>query len=417
MSLNLSTERALIRASGGSRRHLVIRWQAPVLAQPERRPPVRIAFALDRSGSMQGDKLRLAKEATVASLEMLEERDVFSIVTFDSEVECICPARAATPENRALAVAALQGVQARNQTNLFRGFLVACETIAEALPAGHLARCLLLTDGQANVEETEPVALAGLAGGLRERGIGLTTFGVGADFNEHLLRGMADAGGGNFYYVETASQISGFVRRELSDVLLISQRGARLEIRLPTNAPAELIGPQAVKLTPFGIRVELGDLVSGEIIEVVVQLRFPSGLHGQEAKAAVRVADNDGERSREIGLTWEYAGGTANDAQARVIEADRLIAIRHADRARAAALQLNRKNRFEDAARAITAVMRHLKHYAGGDTELCALLDELERDARRFAMGMSEVDHKRTMMTTSSRLRSKDTSGSARRGE
>lgn len=417
MSLTLSTERSLVRVTGGSRRHLLIRWKAPALQQPERRPAVRVAFSLDRSGSMQGDKLRLAKEALLAALEMLDERDVFSIVTFDDQVECICPARTATPAARAQARAALNDVTSRSQTNLFRGFLTACETIAEGVEPGSIARCLLLTDGQANVEETDPTALAGYARGLRERGIGLTTFGVGTDFNEHLLRGMADGGGGNFYYVEAASQIAGFVRRELSDVLMISQRGVHVDVRLPAGVRAELIGPQVVVATPTNMRIELGDLVADEVIELVVQLRFASGLDGQDASVAVVIIDSDGQRAQEQRVTWRHAGDPANDAQARAAAVDRIVALRHADRARAAALQHNRRRHYEEAARVITAVMRHIRRYSAGDAILAALVDELEGDAHRFATGMSEVDHKRTMMTSSARLRSKDSTGSARREE
>ena len=67
-------------------------------------------------------------------------------------------------------------------------------------------RTLLLTDGLANVGITDVAELTHHASELRARGVSTSTFGVGNDFNEELLQGMAQAGGGHFYDIATAGR-------------------------------------------------------------------------------------------------------------------------------------------------------------------------------------------------------------------
>ena len=51
-----------------------------------KRPPANVAIVLDRSGSMQGEKIAQAREAALVALDMLDERDVLSVVTYDDTV-------------------------------------------------------------------------------------------------------------------------------------------------------------------------------------------------------------------------------------------------------------------------------------------------------------------------------------------
>ncbi len=414
MTLALSSDRAFVRATGGSRRHLVIRWTAPPRTVVEQRPAVRVGFSLDRSGSMAGQKLVLAREALLGAVALLEERDAFSIVAFDDRVELVAPLRNATAEAKAEARRAVAGIEARANTNLFRGFLTACETIAPGpgVPDG-MARCMLLTDGQANAEETNPERLAAHAGALRERGIGLSTFGVGADFDEVLLRAMADAGGGNFFYVGSADQIPVVMRRELSEVLLISQRGVRARLSLPHGVSARLIGEHRVDAGDV-MTVHLGDLVADEQIELVVSLQFPRDTAGVTAPLQVRIEDERGACG-ESTFTWTYAEGMVNDTQSRNVVADRLIGQRHADKTRLRALRLNRKGEFAEIGRMFHDLVAHIRSYAGTDPELLALIAQLTIDEREYARRMDEIGHKSRHMTSSSRIRGKETTGSASR--
>src|SRR4051812_35374859 len=67
---------SLVVAAGSA----VVAAQTPA---PRQRPSLAIVVVLDRSGSMVGAKMDLAKEATKETLSLLGEKDSFGVLTFD----------------------------------------------------------------------------------------------------------------------------------------------------------------------------------------------------------------------------------------------------------------------------------------------------------------------------------------------
>ena len=61
--LTACTDRSFIRAAGRSVRHVAVTLVAPVSDRDKKRPPADVAFVLDRSGSMAGEKIELAHDA------------------------------------------------------------------------------------------------------------------------------------------------------------------------------------------------------------------------------------------------------------------------------------------------------------------------------------------------------------------
>ena len=93
-TLRVRTDRRLIRAQARSERYLLIDVVAPTVARDpsRRRPPVNLAFVLDRSGSMSGHaKLTLAKQAVLESIHRLDDEDRFAVVVYDSEIDVVLP--------------------------------------------------------------------------------------------------------------------------------------------------------------------------------------------------------------------------------------------------------------------------------------------------------------------------------------
>ena len=220
MTLAVQTDRTLIRAAASSTRYVLARITAPRAPARATRLPVNIGIVLDRSGSMASEqKLVLAREAVEQSLQMLRPEDRFSLVVYDDRIDVLMPSSLATPETKRRALSALRTVDPRGSTDLGAGWLRACEQIAEFLDEERVSRCLLLTDGLANHGIVDRDELARHAGELRQRGVSTSTFGVGADFDERLLRDMAHEGGGNFYFIEGASQIPGMMTGELGATL------------------------------------------------------------------------------------------------------------------------------------------------------------------------------------------------------
>ena len=102
-ALTATTDRRLIRANGRSRRFVLAEITAPAAEQRPERLPVNLAFILDRSGSMSGEKIALAKQTITTALGYLGERDRFSVIAFDDFVDVdvdSTPASAAAPACR-----------------------------------------------------------------------------------------------------------------------------------------------------------------------------------------------------------------------------------------------------------------------------------------------------------------------------
>ena len=78
-ALAATTDRRLIRADGRSRRFVLAEITAPAAERRRERLPVNLAFILDRSGSMSGEKIALAKQTITTALGYLGERDRFSV--------------------------------------------------------------------------------------------------------------------------------------------------------------------------------------------------------------------------------------------------------------------------------------------------------------------------------------------------
>ena len=235
--MHIQTDRALIPAHVPSVRHLHVTITAPPAKAPAGapRPPARVALVLDRSGSMGGTKMAMARNAVQHAIRLLKAQDRLAVVCYDDRVETILANTAASPEAKTLALQRLAQVDARGSTNLEGGWLRGAQELARraVLAADDkpgVTRVLLLTDGLANQGETNPQVLAATAARLRAEGIATSTFGVGADFDEVLLQRLAADGGGHFYFIEQPQQIPDLLASELGETLEVVARDAVFEI-------------------------------------------------------------------------------------------------------------------------------------------------------------------------------------------
>jgi Ca-activated chloride channel family protein len=259
---------------------------------PER-PRLNLGLALDRSGSMAGDKIRKAREAAIFVVKQLTPQDRVAIVAYDSEVELVLPSTPAT--DKTAIIAAIERIHDRGSTHLFGGWSEAAHQVAQHLDPAALNRVLLLTDGLANQGLTDPQEIGRHVGELARRGVSTSTLGIGRDFNEDLLALMADRGEGNFYFIESSADLPRIFALELSGLLATFAKQVRLELE---GAGWQVEMHNEFNRDPHGA-YRLPDLTHGLPLELAVTLSVPPGpLQG---KLKLSWEDSAGKR-RQMSL-------------------------------------------------------------------------------------------------------------------
>lgn len=414
MTTTVRTDRKLIRPNFKSNRFVLAEITAPPSRREHGRPPVNLAFVVDRSGSMNGDKIRLAKQAVEASIARLHDDDRFAIVVYDEQIDVVVSSTRATAEARRTAVARLKEIDSRGSTNLGEGWLRGCEQVAAELSAEGVNRCLLLTDGLANQGITDHAELAVHARELRARGVSTTTFGVGNDFDEVLLQAMAAAGGGHFYYIASAASIEDLVTSEVGETLDVVAREVVLQVTAPSGVSVESLSPHPTRERAGQTEIVVGDLTSDERVSVVLRLNFPYGQIGNSTGVMVGLADRDDVLTQgSVKLAWEYASDQANDTQDRDRDVDRAVARIFAARARQEAVALNRAGDYEAAQHAIAGTARRIRKYAGHDPDLRSIVENLQLEEPTFVAPMPEMSRKMAYAASSYAMNSRSVVGKA----
>jgi Ca-activated chloride channel family protein len=416
MTFTARQDRRYIRSTHRSNRFVLIDIFAPPARTERVRPPVNLAFVVDRSGSMTGEKLRLAKLAVEQSVARLRSDDRFAIVTYDNEVDVVFASAEATQDARRTALARLSEVEARASTDLAGGWLRGCDQVARRLSGEGVNRCLLLTDGLANVGITDADELAGHATELRARGVSTSTFGVGSDFDELLLQRMADAGGGNFYFIPGPAAITDHVTSEVGETLEVVAHEVAIAVTAEGGVTVESLTPFSAETSGPGTTIHVGSLVSEQHLQLVLRVNFPVGEIGRGSGLEFRVSDRDDVLSTAARrLDWQYADDRTNDIQDRDRDVDRAVARVFAARARQEAAGLNRAGNYPAAAATLTAVAKRISGYSAGDQELGSIVAELGREAQMVSAPMAPMAVKAMHFSSHNALRMRAASGQARR--
>src|SRR5687768_7533972 len=213
------------------------------------RPAVDIAFVIDRSGSMTGLPLDLAKQGIITALDQLDDGDGVSVVAYDHTPTTVSPLIPATAAHRAQLVRTIREMETGGSTNLYGGWQLGCEHLdhPEFGVAGRIRRAIVLTDGLANVGLVDPQQISWHVARQRQCGITTSTLGLGTGIDETLLSGMAEAGGGNFAFVEHPKDLPAFFARELGEALSVVASSASISLSVPKGVRARLLNPFPVE--------------------------------------------------------------------------------------------------------------------------------------------------------------------------
>jgi Ca-activated chloride channel family protein len=299
VTLNLMLHNPYALAGSRSENYLLCELSGAFMGHRLVRPPVHLSVVLDKSGSMEGKPLEYVKEACRQLIDKLGPVDTLSIITFAEAVDVVL-AQSPVMKKEALK-AQLDLIRPRGTTNLYGGMVAGANQLATVKAPTHLARVILLTDGEANEGVTEYSEIIGKARQIRRDGFSISSVGVGIEYNEELMRGIAKNTIGNYYYVDAASEIPRVFETELATLFEVVAKNVRLSVDLPKGARLDKFYGRELT-TENGISiVDLPDVVAGDPQSLLLKLAFDS-----HPAARFRILHAD--------LSFEYLGQTTRTA-------------------------------------------------------------------------------------------------------
>lgn len=261
---------ALQNSSGEIYLYINIQSGQPATEHP--RVPLNISLVLDRSGSMSGEKIDYAKRAAKFLVDQLSQDDYLSLVNYDDRVEVTSASQPV--KNKEALKHAVDMITDRGSTNLSGGMLEGYSQARTTRKDGYVNRVLLLTDGLANEGITEPLELKRLVEKkYKEEGIALSTFGLGADYNEDLLTMLAESGRANYYFIDSADKIPTLFARELKGLLSVVAQNALAQISIPEGMQCEKVYGYPFEIKNGQVQVRFNDIYANDEKAILIKLK------------------------------------------------------------------------------------------------------------------------------------------------
>src|SRR6266545_235099 len=182
--------------------YFILELEAPAEAREAPSPPLNVCLVLDRSTSMQGEKMDIVKATAIQVLRNLRMQDILSVVAFSDRAEVIIPA--SYHEEKTRLEAKIQMIQPSGATELYQGLEAGVKEVLRSLDSKRINHVILLTDGHTYGDEQQCLTLASK---IAERGIGISAMGIGKDWNDIFLDVLATRTGGSSAYIAQAQDI------------------------------------------------------------------------------------------------------------------------------------------------------------------------------------------------------------------
>ncbi|WP_068603665.1 vWA domain-containing protein [Paenibacillus swuensis] len=265
--------------AGVEKEYLLLEMKGIGDKKVKERAPLNLCLVLDRSGSMSGNPLEYSKKACQFVVDQMNEGDMLSMVTFEDEVSTVFEPQFA--ERKSELKRRIQTIQPGGCTNISGGLLKGLQYVAMNKREGYVNRVILLSDGQANRGIIEPEKLGSIAKEYVTAGIGVTTMGVGENFDEEVLEAISENGGGNFYYIDKAERIPFIFHKELEGLLTVLAQNLQLQL-----TPEPHVCIMNIYGIPAGdsnkLTFQLGDLYHHEVKSLLIEIsstRQSAGIH------------------------------------------------------------------------------------------------------------------------------------------
>lgn len=291
------------------REHFLFDIRAGSGAASRARLPLNLSLVLDRSGAIDGEVLDYARRACAYVVDLLEPEDLLSIVTSGgTTAEVVVPARRVV--NKLQIKEAISRIAAGGESNLSESLLAAFSQISSVKTSHTLNRVLLLTGGTPTAGLSDHSSIFSQVAEQKGRGIGVTTLGVGRDFNEELLAGIARRSGSSYYYIARPELIPEIFRRELDALMRVTARNLHLRLVLARGVTVRQVAGQSPVFGQRSAEVTVIDVERDMGLSSLWELEMTPRPAGVYRLAVAELLYDDGPTGRQEKLSadviWEF---------------------------------------------------------------------------------------------------------------
>ncbi|AUZ44174.1 vWA domain-containing protein [Pseudomonas orientalis] len=246
--------------------------------------PANLVFLVDVSGSMnRREGLPLVKSTLKLLVDQLRDQDRVSLVAYAGESRVVL--KPTSGRDKTTIRNAIDQLTAGGATAGASGIELAYQMAREGFIDQGINRILLATDGDFNVGISDFDSLKQMAADQRKSGVSLTTLGFGVDnYNEHLMEQLADAGDGNYAYIDNLREARKVLVDQLSSTLAVVARDVKLQVEFNPAQVSEyrLLGYEnrALKREDFNNdKVDAGEIGAGHTVTALYEI-VPKGEKG-----------------------------------------------------------------------------------------------------------------------------------------
>ncbi len=219
-------------------------------AQEMKQRPLNLSLVIDRSTSMQGERLSHVKTAVELIVNKLTQQDTLSIISFSDRAEVVVPS--GVIKNPTAVVGQLRIVQASGGTEIYQGLLAGVQELRKANLAKHTNHLILLTDGHTYGDAAQCLELAQK---ITSKNIGMSAFGIGTEWNDQFLDALVAPSGGQSNFIERPNQIIEHLQKRIQGLGTIYAQNLVLKTKLHKKATINY----GFKLAPFAQPLALED--------------------------------------------------------------------------------------------------------------------------------------------------------------
>ena len=240
--------------------------------------PLNLSIVIDHSGSMEGEKMEYAKKAAKEIVNKLTSDDYVSLVIYDDNIEVIQTSIHVL--DKAAITRKIDKIQSAGSTNLWGGTEKGYEQVKANYKKNFVNRVLLISDGLANAGVTSNYEIKKKVQDYKDQeGITLSSFGVGLDYNELLMTDMAEAGSGNYYFIDSPDKMTALFDKELNGLLDVAAQNAELKIKMPAGTKLQTVFSAKYEEKDDEVSIKYRDLFSGETKGVLIKFSIDDRIN------------------------------------------------------------------------------------------------------------------------------------------